>query len=145
MSTRTLREIMTTDCSTVTLKDNVYEAAVKMKQEDTGFIPVVEGRKLIGVLTDRDLVIRGFAEKREGSTAIKEVMSDRVVSVPPETTVDEAAKIMAKEQIRRLPVVANGDLVGIVSIGDLAVRDKFEDEAGEALSQISEQDKLTVH
>ncbi|KEQ23298.1 CBS domain-containing protein [Paenibacillus tyrfis] len=145
MSTRTLREIMTTDCSTVTLKDNVYEAAVKMKQEDTGFIPVVEGRKLIGVLTDRDLVIRGFAEKREGSTAIKEVMSDRVVSVPPQTTVDEAAKIMAKEQIRRLPVVENGDLVGIVSIGDLAVRDKFEDEAGEALSQISEQDKLAVH
>lgn len=145
MSTRRLREIMTTDCSTVTLKDNVYEAAVKMKQEDTGFIPVVEGRKLIGVLTDRDLVIRGFAEKREGSTAIKEVMSDRVVSVPPETTVDEAAKIMAKEQIRRLPVVENGDLVGIVSIGDLAVRDKFEDEAGEALSQISEQDKQTVH
>ncbi|PUA35470.1 CBS domain-containing protein [Paenibacillus elgii] len=145
MSTRTLREIMTTDCSTVTLKDNVYEAAVKMKQEDTGFIPVVEGRKLIGVLTDRDLVIRGYAEKREGSAAIKQVMSDRVVSVPPETTVDEAAKIMAKEQIRRLPIVENGDLVGIVSIGDLAVRDKFEDEAGEALSQISEQDKLTVH
>ncbi|WP_010498306.1 CBS domain-containing protein [Paenibacillus elgii] len=145
MSTRTLREIMTTDCSTVTLKDNVYEAAVKMKQEDTGFIPVVEERKLIGVLTDRDLVIRGYAEKREGSAAIKQVMSDRVVSVPPETTVDEAAKIMAKEQIRRLPVVENGDLVGIVSIGDLAVRDKFEDEAGEALSQISEQDKLTVH
>ncbi|GLI06954.1 MULTISPECIES: CBS domain-containing protein [Paenibacillus] len=145
MSTRTLREIMTTDCSTVTLKDNVYEAAVKMKQEDTGFIPVVEGRKLIGVLTDRDLVIRGYAEKREGSAAIKQVMSERVVSVPPETTVDEAAKIMAKEQIRRLPIVENGDLVGIVSIGDLAVRDKFEDEAGEALSQISEQDKQTVH
>ncbi|MDO3677673.1 CBS domain-containing protein [Paenibacillus ehimensis] len=145
MSTRTLREIMTTDCATVTLKDNVFEAAVKMKQEDTGFIPVVEGKKLIGVLTDRDLVIRGYAEKREGSAAIQQVMSDRVVSVPPETTVDEAAKIMAKEQIRRLPVVENGELVGIVSIGDLAVRDKFEDEAGEALSQISEKDKLTVH
>ncbi len=145
MSTRTLREIMTTDCATVTLKDNVYEAAVKMKQEDTGFIPVVEGKKLIGVLTDRDLVIRGYAEKREGSAAIQQVMSDRVVSVPPETTVDEAAKIMAKEQIRRLPVVENGDLVGIVSIGDLAVRDKFEDEAGEALSQISEKDKQPVH
>lgn len=141
---RTLREIMTTDVSTVTLKDNVYEVAVKMKQEDTGFIPVVEGKKLIGVITDRDLVIRGFADKKEGSTAIKEVMSDHVVSVPPDTTVDEAAKVMAKEQIRRLPVVENGDLVGIVSIGDLAVRDKFEDEAGEALSQISEKDKQPV-
>ena len=141
---RTLREIMTTDVSTVTLKDNVYEVAVKMKQEDTGFIPVVEGKKLIGVITDRDLVIRGFADKKEGSTAIKEVMSDRVVSVSPDTTVDEAAKVMAKEQIRRLPVVENGELVGIVSIGDLAVRDKFEDEAGEALSQISEKDKQPV-
>ncbi|UUZ85796.1 CBS domain-containing protein [Paenibacillus sp. P26] len=144
MSTRTLREIMTTDCQTVTLKDNVYEAAVKMKNEDTGFIPVVDGKKLIGVLTDRDLVIRGYADKREGSASIKEVMTDRVVSVPPETTVDEAARLMAKEQIRRLPVVENGDLVGIVSIGDLAVRDKFEDEAGEALSQISEKDKQPV-
>ncbi|WP_210023465.1 MULTISPECIES: CBS domain-containing protein [unclassified Paenibacillus] len=135
---RTLREIMTTDCSTVTLKDNVYEAAVKMKQEDTGFIPVVDGKKLIGVLTDRDIVVRGLAEKREGSSAIKEVMSDKVVSVTPETTVDEAAKIMATEQIRRLPVVENGNLVGIVSIGDLAIRSNFEDEAGSALSQISE-------
>lgn len=145
MNTRKLRDIMTTDCATVTLKDNVYEAAVKMKQEDTGFIPVVEGNKLIGVLTDRDLVIRGFAAKKEGSTAIKEVMSDRVVSISPEASVDEAVKLMSKEQIRRLPVVENGDLIGIVSIGDLAVRDKFEDEAGEALSQISEKDKKPVY
>ncbi|MED4600798.1 CBS domain-containing protein [Paenibacillus validus] len=145
MASRTLREIMTKDCATVTLKDNVYEAAVKMKQEDTGFIPVVDGKKLIGVLTDRDLVIRGFAAKKEGSTAIKEVMSDKVVSVSPDTTVDEAAKVMAKEQIRRLPVVENGEFVGIVSIGDLAVRDKFENEAGEALSQISENHKQTVN
>lgn len=144
MASRTLREIMTTDCVTVTLKDNVYEAAVKMKQEDTGFIPVVDGKKLIGVLTDRDLVIRGYAAKKEGSTAIKEVMSDKVYSVSPDTTVDEAAKVMAKEQIRRLPVVENGELVGIVSIGDLAVRDKFEDEAGEALGQISEKNKQNV-
>ncbi|WP_040741165.1 CBS domain-containing protein [Paenibacillus ginsengihumi] len=132
---------MTTDCSTVTLKDNVYEVAVKMKQEDTGFIPVVEGRKLIGVITDRDLVLRGYAEKREGSASVEQVMSDKVVSVSPDTTVDEAAKLMAREQIRRLPVVENGDLVGIVSIGDLAVRASFEDEAGEALSQISEKNK----
>ncbi|OXM85879.1 CBS domain-containing protein [Paenibacillus rigui] len=142
---RTLKEIMTTDCSTVTLQDNVYEVAVKMKQEDTGFIPVVDGKKLIGVITDRDLVIRGFAAKKEGSTAVKEVMSsNQITSATPETTVDEAAKLMAKQQIRRLPVVENGNLVGIVSIGDLAVRDKFEDEAGEALSQISEKDKVTV-
>lgn len=137
---------MTKDCATVTLQDNVYEVAVKMKQEDTGFIPVVDGKKLIGVITDRDLVLRGFAEKKEGSTAVKEVMSsNQITSATPETTVDEAAKLMASQQIRRLPVCENGELVGIVSIGDLAVRDKFEDEAGEALSQISEKDKSTVH
>ncbi|TDF87928.1 CBS domain-containing protein [Paenibacillus piri] len=136
---------MTKDCSTVTLQDNVYEVAVKMKQEDTGFIPVVDGKKLIGVITDRDLVIRGFAEKKEGSTAVKEVMSsNQITSASPETTVDEAVKLMAKQQIRRLPVVENGELVGIVSLGDLAVRDKFENEAGEALSQISEKDKALV-
>ncbi|GAA4856670.1 CBS domain-containing protein [Paenibacillus vulneris] len=135
---RALKDIMTTDCSTVTLLDNIYEVAVKMKNEDTGFIPVVEGKKLIGVITDRDLVIRGFAEKREGSTSVKEVMSsNQITAASPETTVDEAAKMMAKQQIRRLPVCENGELVGIVSIGDLAVRDKFEDEAGEALSKIS--------
>ncbi|MFE5319699.1 CBS domain-containing protein [Paenibacillus sp. NPDC056579] len=136
---------MTKDCATVTLLDNVYEVAVKMKQEDTGFIPVVEGKKLIGVITDRDLVIRGFADKKEGSTAVKEVMSsNQITTATPETTVDEAVKLMASQQIRRLPVCENGELVGIVSIGDLAVRDKFEDEAGEALSQISEKDKATV-
>jgi CBS domain-containing protein len=145
LSSKKIKEIMTRDCATVTLQDNVYEVAVKMKREDTGFIPVVEGKRLIGVITDRDLVIRGFAEKKEGSAAVKEVMSsNQITSATPETTVEEAAKLMASQQIRRLPVVDNGELVGIVSIGDLAVRDKFEDEAGQALSQISENEKVNV-
>ncbi|WP_165452443.1 CBS domain-containing protein [Paenibacillus thalictri] len=135
---------MTTDCATVTLKDNVYEIAVKMKQEDTGFIPVVEGNKLIGCVTDRDLVLRGYAEKNEGSAAVEKVMSKDVVCATPETTVDEAAKLMAQKQIRRLCVCDNGNFVGIVSLGDLAVRDKYEDEAGEALSKISK-DKQFAH
>ncbi|MDQ1913152.1 CBS domain-containing protein [Paenibacillus sp. GD4] len=146
MNTKKLRDIMTTDCSTVTLKDNVYEVAVKMKKEDTGFIPVVdENKKLIGCITDRDIVLRGIAEKREGSAKVEQVMSDNLVCASPETTVDEAAKLMAQHQIRRLPITENEKLVGIVSIGDLAVRDKFEDEAGQALSKISEQDQVTVH
>jgi CBS domain-containing protein len=143
MGTKKIKEIMTKNFATVTLKDNVYEVAVKMKQEDTGFIPVVEGSRLIGVITDRDLVIRGLAEKKEGSTAIKDVMSsNQIISATLDTTVDEAAKLMAKQQIRRLPVVDNDNLVGIISIGDLAVRQNFEDEAGEALSQISEKHKI---
>ncbi|WNQ13647.1 CBS domain-containing protein [Paenibacillus aurantius] len=136
----TLKEIMTRDCVTVTLEDNVYEIAVKMKQHDIGFIPVVDGKQLIGVVTDRDLVVRGYAEKRSGSTAVKEVISEKTVTASPDMTVREAAELMAREQIRRLPIVENGELAGVVAIGDLAVRQKLEDEAGQALSRISEPD-----
>lgn len=133
-----VRELMSTDVVTVGLQDNIYEIAVKMKQNDIGFIPVVDGRKLIGVVTDRDLVIRGYAEKKSGSAAVDEVMSTGIATVSPEATVDEAADIMAREKVRRLPVVENGELVGVLAIGDLAVRSSFEDEAGHALSEISE-------
>jgi CBS domain-containing protein len=135
---RTVKEIMSTDMVTVGLEDNVYEIAVKMKQHDIGFIPVIEGNKLIGVVTDRDLVLRGYAEKRSGSAAVKEVMSDEVTVIPPSMSVDEAAQIMAKRQVRRLPVAENSELLGVVSLGDLAVREKSQSEAGQALSEISE-------
>ncbi|WP_274361569.1 CBS domain-containing protein [Paenibacillus thermotolerans] len=137
---KTVAEIMETDIVTVTLKDNIYEVALKMKLHNIGFVPVVEGKQLLGVITDRDLVIRGYAEKHSGSTAVKEVMSDQqVITVTKDTSVDECAKLMAKNQIRRLPVIENNELIGVVAIGDLAVRDMTEDEAGEALSKISEQ------
>jgi CBS domain-containing protein len=133
-------EIMTHDVVTVTPKDNVYEVAVKMKENDTGFIPVVEGGdKLIGVITDRDLVIRGIAEKRPGSTAVDEVMTKGIKTASREMSVDEAAELMAQQQVRRLPVCEGDRLIGIVSIGDMAVRHIFADNAGEALSEISEQ------
>ncbi|MDP5273333.1 CBS domain-containing protein [Chengkuizengella axinellae] len=134
----TLKDIMTTDCVTVTSQDNIYEAAVKMKEHNIGIIPVVEGKKLIGVCTDRDLVIRGYAEKKSGSTAVNEVTSTNIITASPETSIDDAANMMAEQQIRRLPVVENGELCGIVAIGDLAVRDIFENEASDALSKISE-------
>lgn len=141
---KTVKEIMSKDCVTVTLQDNIYEAAVKMKNEDIGFIPVVEGKKLIGVITDRDLVIRGYAQKHSGSTSVSEVVSKDIKTITADTTVDEAAKIMAKDQIRRLPVVENGELLGVVALADLAVRQKFEEEAGQALSQISEPETVTT-
>ncbi|ALS27449.1 CBS domain-containing protein [Paenibacillus cisolokensis] len=135
---RTVRDIMSTDCVTATRQDNIYELAVLMKKHDIGFVPIVEGKKLIGVVTDRDLVVRGYAEKHSGSTAVSEVMTTDVMTIEPSLSVDEAAKIMASNQVRRLPVVENGDLVGVVAIGDLAVREIFVNEAGEALSGISE-------
>ncbi|QOT00802.1 CBS domain-containing protein [Brevibacterium sp. JNUCC-42] len=139
MATRTLREIMTDNLATVTLLDNVYEVAVKMRDWNVGVIPVVnEQTDVIGVITDRDIVIRGLAEKHQGSSKVEDVMSKDVVLGTPEMTVDAAAKLMAQHQIRRLPVVDNGKLVGIVAIGDMAIRNTLQDEAGEALAEISE-------
>ncbi len=136
---RTLREIMTKDVATVTLQDNVYEVAVKMRDWNVGVIPVVDEKNdCIGVITDRDIVIRGLAEKREGSAKVGDVMSRDIVLGQPGMTVNDAAKIMAQHQVRRLPVVENGKLVGIVAMADMAVRQAHHDEASEALYEISE-------
>ncbi|SEN83639.1 CBS domain-containing protein [Paenibacillus sophorae] len=142
---KTVQEVMTTQPVTVTLQDNIYEAAVKMRDNDTGFIPVVDfsdGNTLIGVVTDRDLVIRGYAEKHSGSTSVEKVMTTGIRCASQSTSVDEAAELMASQQIRRLPVTDGKKLIGVVSIGDLAVRNIFADNAGAALSDISEQHGL---
>ncbi|OCA86637.1 CBS domain-containing protein [Pradoshia sp. D12] len=134
-----LREIMTTNVDYVTPLDNVYEVALKMKEDNVGIIPVCEDNTLIGIITDRDLVVDGIAEKRPGSTRVTDVMHQNVVTANPDTTEEEAAALMAQHQIRRLPVLENGKLVGIVSLGDLAVSYTGNDEAGEALQDISEE------
>ncbi|AHM66742.1 CBS domain-containing protein [Paenibacillus polymyxa] len=137
-----VQEVMTKKCVTVTPQDNIYEVAVKMKDNDTGFIPVVEREgsdKLIGVITDRDLVVRGYADKHSGSSSVDAVMTTGIRTASVDMSVDQAAELMAEQQIRRLPVTEGDRLIGIVSIGDLAVRNIFADNAGEALSQISEQ------
>ncbi|CAM2821789.1 CBS domain-containing protein [Paenibacillus sediminis] len=139
---KTVKELMTTNCETVTTQDNIYEVAVKMKQNDVGIIPVVDtdGQTLIGVVTDRDLVVRGYAEKHSGSTSVEKVMTTSIRTASPDMSVDDAAELMAEQQIRRLPVTDNNHkLLGIISIGDLAVRNIFADNAGAALSQISQQ------
>lgn len=137
-----VKEVMTKEPVTVTLLDNVYEVAVKMRDHDTGFIPVIDNeddKTLLGVITDRDLVIRGYAAKHPGSTAVEKVMSREIQTVSENTSVDEAAELMSSWQIRRLAVTSGQKLIGVVSIGDLAVRNIFADEAGEALHDISQQ------
>ncbi|MBB5323808.1 CBS domain-containing protein [Anoxybacillus tepidamans] len=138
----TVREIMTANVDYCTPLDNVFEAAVKMRDLNVGAIPVVENGRLIGMVTDRDLVVRGIAEKRPGSSQVTEVMSKDVITTSPDTSVQEAAQQMAEHQIRRLPVVENGRLVGIVSLGDLATHRYSDESAGRALSDISEQNFL---
>ena len=134
----TVRELMSTDLSYCTPVDNVYEAALKMKQEDIGIIPIVENNRLVGIVTDRDLVVRGIADKNPGSNKITEVMTTDIVSVSPSDPVERASELMARHQIRRLPVVENGQLVGMLSLGDLAIEKYADDQAGYALSEISE-------
>lgn len=135
---RTVQDIMTTDCVTLSPQDSIYDAAVKMKQNDIGFIPIVEGNQLLGVCTDRDIVLRGVAEKRSENTPVSEVMTQECVTCGPDTDIDEAVRLMSEKQIRRLCVVDNNQLVGVCAIGDMAVRDIYENEAAQALSEISE-------
>lgn len=133
-----VRDIMTKDVEYCTPLDNVYEVAVKMKELDVGAIPIIENNQLLGMITDRDLVVRGYAEKRSGSNQVTNVMTENLITVTPETSLEKATQLMADHQIRRLPVVENGELLGIVSLGDLATNKMSDEKAGVALSEISE-------
>lgn len=133
-----VRDVMSKDVEYCTPVDNVYEVAVKMKELDCGAIPICENDQLLGMITDRDIVIRCVAEKLPNSTQVTDVMSGNLFTAHPDMSIDEAANLMAQKQIRRLPIVENNRLVGICSLGDLAVHVGTDDEAGYALSEISE-------
>lgn len=135
---RKIRDIMTSDVETCTLLDNVFEVAVKMKDLNVGAIPIVDGDKLVGMITDRDIVIRGVAEKHPPSSKVEAVMSDHLVTATQNMTTEEATKLMAEHKIRRLPVVEGDKLVGIVALGDFAVNELTDEQAQHALTEISE-------
>jgi CBS domain-containing protein len=133
-----IKDIMTEEVECCTLLDNVYEVALKMKELNVGAIPILDQDKLVGMITDRDIVVRGVAEKHPGSTKVEDIMSNSLVTVSAESSSKEAAKLMAEHQIRRLPVVEEGKLIGIVSLGDFAIHELTDDQAKEALTEISE-------
>lgn len=128
---------MTTDVRSISANDSISEAANIMKQLDVGAVPVTDNDILVGIITDRDLVLRGLAEGKNSDERVSTIMTKDITTVNPEMDVHKVADIMASKQIRRLPIVENDRLVGIVSIGDMAVEDIFENEAGEALHTIS--------
>lgn len=132
-----IRELMTTDVRTISPNATIKDAANIMNTVDVGSVPVVDNNKLVGIVTDRDIVLRSVAKGQGPNQKVCDVMTKDIKCISPDTEVHEAADLMAKRQIRRLPVVDNGNLVGIVAIGDLAVEGKYEDEAGEALHDIS--------
>lgn len=134
-----LRDLMTTNVRTCQTKDTVVEAAKIMRSIDVGIVPVVERDKLAGVITDRDICLNVVAEGKDvNTTLIENCMTSSVITGTPDMDAHKAADLMADHQIRRLPVVEDGRLVGIVAIGDMATISIHENEAGHALSEISE-------
>jgi CBS domain-containing protein len=134
-----LREMMTKQTHCVSPDTPVIEAAGLMRLHDIGVVPVVEDDRIVGMLTDRDIVLQVVADGGDArAIAVRDVMSNGSISVGEEQDVDEAVGLMQKYQVRRLPVVdASGKLVGIVSLGDIAV-DVHAGLSGKVLKDVSE-------
>lgn len=132
-----IRDVMTSNPRTVSPQDSIQSAARIMRDEDTGAVPVVDNGRPVGIVTDRDIVIRAVAEG-ELSRPVRDIVSGDVVSVRPDMSTKEAAQLMSEHQVRRLPVVENDRLVGIVSIGDLAVKERNDKRVGDAIEEISQ-------
>ena len=133
-----VKDLMTPNPKVVKPDDTVAQAATLMKQEDCGSLPVVANGKLVGIVTDRDITIRAVAAGKDPkSTPVSAVMSADPVTISPDASDDDAEKLMAKSQVRRLPVADNGKLVGILVTAQLARRGNTA-ELGETIKEISE-------
>lgn len=133
-------DVMTKDVRVCGPHDSVVAAAKIMRDINCGSIPICEGKKVVGMITDRDIVISSVADGADvNSVHCHDCMTTDVITCSPETDAHECARMMADHQIRRIPVVQNGEMVGICAIGDLATIDIHINEAGEALSDISKQ------
>lgn len=133
-----ISEIMTKDVVSLSVDDSVKHAAELMKEHNIGSLPVNTGEKVVGIITDRDIILRCVAEGKDLKIQkVREIMTTNPVVANENLNVDDAARIMSERQIRRLPVVENNTLVGMVSLGDLAVEPKLRGEATDALSEIS--------
>ncbi len=132
-----IRDVMTPSPQTVQAGSPATEAAKLMKEAHAGMIPVVENGRLLGAVTDRDIVLRVVAEGKDPmSTTAGDIASIDLITVTPDQDLDEAMKLMARHQIRRLPVVEDGRLIGVVAQADVA-RAGDERQVGETVDQIS--------
>jgi CBS domain-containing protein len=135
-----VNEIITRDAEVIRPDTVLVEAAQKMNAFDIGMLPVCDGDRLVGMVTDRDITVRGVAQGYDPKTArVRDVMTPEVIYCFDDEDVNEVAKKMEEKQVRRLPVLnRNKRLVGIISLGDLAVRSGREKLAGEILGRVSE-------
>jgi CBS domain-containing protein len=132
-----IRDVMTPNPSCVSPEDSIQNAARIMRDMDTGAVPVVENGRPVGIVTDRDIVVRGVAEEGQLNRPVREIVTGSIVCASPDMSTREAADLMSEHQVRRLPVVENERLVGIVSIGDLAVKEGKDRRIGDTLQDIS--------
>lgn len=137
---RHIRDVMTPNPECVTEKDSIRDVARIMKDKDTGVVPVVDGRKIIGLITDRDIVVRGVAEGKDISTVrVNELMTKSVRTVREDSSVNDALELMSHADIRRVAVVnSNDELVGIVSIGDISTNTNADGKVGKTVESISQ-------
>ncbi|MGH7845937.1 MAG: CBS domain-containing protein [Candidatus Binatia bacterium] len=133
-------EVMTRDAEVVPSDFLLKDAAVKMQQLNVGMLPIRDGDRLVGMLTDRDITIRATAQGRDPTkTQVREVMTPGIVYCFEDQDVSEAAKLMQEKQIRRLPILnRERSLVGIVSLGDLAVQSGEEQIVSKTIKEVSE-------
>ncbi|HOA56302.1 MAG TPA: CBS domain-containing protein [Clostridiales bacterium] len=137
-----VKDIMTKNVASVKPDASVSEAADLMQRYNVGSIPVCDDNGVVGIVTDRDIVMRNVTVGSDPrSTPVSSIMTTNVTTVSPDTDVDELGVIMSQKQVRRVPVVDNNNLVGIVALGDLAVDNRFDTEASEALTEISKPEK----
>ena len=133
-----IKDIMTQSVVSIEPGESVEVAARTMSRHNIGALPVCNNGKLCGMLTDRDIVTRCLAANRQpANTQVRQVMTEQVTSVRPDMDTGAAAHLMGRLQIRRLPVVENGKLCGMVSLGDMAVREETVMDAGDVLADVS--------
>jgi CBS domain-containing protein len=135
---KSIRDLMSSNPCAIEADKPVAYAAKMMKQEDVGLAPIVEGDRLVGTLTDRDIVLRVVAEGKDPQTVTaREVASTDLVTIDPQQDLDEALRLMASNQVRRLPVVEEGRLVGVLAQADVA-REAKEKQTGQLVEDISQ-------
>ncbi|MGH2686883.1 MAG: CBS domain-containing protein [Actinomycetota bacterium] len=139
-----VRHAMTESPTTANPDMSAADAAALMKQFDVGAIPITRGDELLGLVTDRDLVLRVLAERQDPTRVqVGDILTKAPVTVSPDTKISEARDAMAEHRVRRLPVVKSERLVGIISLGDIAIADASERAVGETLGEISESPSTT--
>jgi CBS domain-containing protein len=135
---RRCRDIMTRNVTTATRDMSVRAVAALMRDGDMGSLPVVENGKLVGIITDRDIVVRAVAEGRDATALIGDVMTTEIFAVRAEDYVFEAIRLMGDKQVRRVPVInENNELAGIIAMADVALETEDEREIAETLEEIS--------